>query len=73
VRILKVFCGENADLAALDQPVYERGKKFEARARNGHVLVRLRVVSGGPFPICEVSKSEFAIDELEGLKVKKTR
>ena len=72
MRILKVLCGDNADLAALDEPVYERGKRFEAR-RNGNVLARLRVVSGGPFPICEVRDTEAALDELEGAEVRKTR
>ena len=70
MKILKVLCGENADLAALDKPVYERGQRFEAQ-RNGRVLARLRLVSGGLFPICEVGEKEVALDELEGVEVRK--
>ena len=70
MKILKVLCGQNADLVALDKPVYEHGRKFEAR-RNGRRLAKLCVVSGGPFPICEVREAEAALDELEGVEVRK--
>jgi hypothetical protein len=70
MKILKTHCGDNADLAALDKPVYERRQKFEAR-HNGRRLARLRLVSGGPFPICEVSEKEVALDALEGVEVRK--
>lgn len=69
MKILKVRRGQDADLAALDEPVHERGKRFEAR-KNGRVLAQLRVISVGLFPICEVRNAETEIEELEGLEVK---